>query len=97
MAIKAYYTEISPHTGRPLFLVSDRDYEKIRAGYGCPHCLEDYNGMYLARCPLCGHQTDFGGGDFIPVVPDHLVPEDPSLLGHPDGDSRYFDEVRSAS
>lgn len=93
--IHAFYTEVHPVTGRTLFMVSARDYEKIRQGYGCPNCLEDYNGMYLIQCPVCQHMTDFGGGDFIPVTPEHMIPEDMSLLHKPQ-DSDYFDGVRAA-
>lgn len=89
VAIKAFYTEIHPITKRPLFLLSRDDYEKVRQGYGCPHCLEDYNGVYLVKCPVCNHMTDFGGGDFIPVTPQHMIPEDPSLLHDVEGPDHF--------
>jgi hypothetical protein len=40
--------------------------------------------------------TDFGGGDFVPVIPDFMVPGDYSLLDKP-AESDYFDQVRSVS
>lgn len=36
------------------FLLSDADFEKVRQGYGCSYCLEDFHGMWLAKCPTCG-------------------------------------------
>ena len=36
------------------FVLEKDDYEKIRQGYGCSHCLCDYNGLYMLRCPDCG-------------------------------------------
>ena len=47
----------SPDGGEAEFLLSNDDYEKVRQGYGCSNCLEDYNGLYLARCPRCGATT----------------------------------------
>lgn len=69
MAIKAIYTELTPD-GRPRFGLSPADHEKIRQGYGCPNCLEDFtewgaNGVVVAfgKCPVCKHtmnpETDF--------------------------------------
>ena len=96
VAIKAYYTEVNPVSGRALFALNRDDYEKIRQGYGCPNCLEDYQGMYLPTCPLCKHSTDFSDHDFLPVIPTWMAPSDPSLLDEP-AESDYFDSVRSAS
>jgi hypothetical protein len=38
------------------------DFAKIVAGYACGQCGEDYNGLYLQRCPVCGFEN-MGGGD----------------------------------
>lgn len=40
-------------------------FQKIVAGYACGQCGEDYNGVYLAKCPVCGFQN-LGGGDAPP-------------------------------
>ena len=56
MAIIPLYTKPPLVPGeRPLFALSKEDFEKVRQGYGCPECLEDYNGVYLPQCPLCKH------------------------------------------
>ena len=41
MAIIPRSTEIM-EDGRPKFVLWPHDYEKIRQGYGCPNCLEDF-------------------------------------------------------
>lgn len=94
--IKPIYTEIHPYTGRPLHLLYADDYEKVRQGYGCSYCLEDYNGVWMPQCPVCRHISDYGGGDFIGVPPPHMIPEDMSLIGRPQ-ESDYFEQVKSAS
>ena len=95
--IRAYYTYVDPFTNRALHAVSRRDYEKILDGYGCPRCLEDYNGIWHAKCYVCGHSPiKDSNADFVPVIPEFMVPQDYSLLNRPE-DSDYFDEVRAVS
>jgi len=40
-----------------LSAISNEDFAKVRDGYACGHCLAEYV-MYLAKCPVCGHQRD---------------------------------------
>ena len=76
MAIRAVYTEIM-EDGRPRFGLSEMDYEKIRAGYGCPNCLEDFtegSGVAVyAKCPVCGHRID-ANADFV-ETPAYWMPD----------------------
>lgn len=58
MAIIPTYTGIDPATGRVLFGLTGKDFKKVTEGYGCPTCLEDFMGVYHAKCPVCGHQRD---------------------------------------
>lgn len=37
--------------------LTTEDFEKVRAGYACAACLAEFV-MYLARCPVCGHERD---------------------------------------
>jgi hypothetical protein len=73
VAIRPYYTEVNPHTGRALFALNKDDFEKVRDGYGCANCLEDYFGVYLLTCPVCKHERDLWN-DFV-ALPDYMVPE----------------------
>lgn len=73
MAIKPIYSQENLQTGEIEWLLYPEDFEKIRQGYGCPKCLEDYNGLCLATCPVCNHTRD-ALKDFTAVVPDHMKP-----------------------
>lgn len=33
------------------------DFEKVRLGYACAHCLAEFS-TYIAACPLCGEKRD---------------------------------------
>ena len=56
MAIIPIYTRAPIRPGeRPLFALTPEDYDKVRQGYGCAECLEDFNGVYMMKCPVCGH------------------------------------------
>lgn len=78
MAIKAVYTQELPN-GEVLFGLTPEDHEKIRNGYGCPKCLEDFteygaNGIVVAfgACPLCKHTLS--DRDLMDV-PQHWLPD----------------------
>lgn len=79
MAIKAIYTEVQPD-GRPLFGLTPEDHEKIRQGYGCPNCLEDFTeygagGVVAAfsACPICKHRIN-PDQDFV-SAPGYWLPD----------------------
>lgn len=55
-------------------MLNRRDFDKVREGYGCPNCLEDFNGVLLLECPVCKHMRD-ADADFVPL-PDYMVPEE---------------------
>lgn len=38
----------------PEFVLGPDDYEKVRQGYACSNCLEDYHGVWRPKCPACG-------------------------------------------
>ncbi len=72
MAISAIYTE-QLADGCVQFGLSPTDFQKVQHGYGCPNCLEDFNGLYLTTCPVCGHERDVAQ-DFIDA-PRHWLPD----------------------
>lgn len=43
--------------GAVVFTLTPDDYEKARQGYACTACLEDYNGIWQPKCPVCGAET----------------------------------------
>lgn len=85
MAIDFIYARQHPETREWEWLLSKEDFEKVRQGYGCPKCLEDYGGLCLETCPVCGHTRNLMA-DFTDIVPDDLKPgqagpaPDPSLF-----------------
>lgn len=58
MAIIPVYTDPRTNT----FALKPSDYEKVRTGYGCPRCLEDFTESSIVtayeKCPVCGHRID---------------------------------------
>ena len=46
-----------------MFSLTNEDFDKIRQGYGCPRCLEDYQGIWRQVCPVCKHKAEIA--DFI--------------------------------
>lgn len=75
MAIIPTYTGTDERTGRTLFALNSDDFRKVTQGYGCPTCLEDFNGVYMSKCPVCGHERDLAQ-DVVPT-PRYWLP-DPS-------------------
>jgi DNA-directed RNA polymerase subunit RPC12/RpoP len=64
--------------GRPRFGLSPDDHEKIRQGYGCPNCLEDFTEhsggiVVYAQCPVCKHRIDVNA-DFV-ETPRYWMPD----------------------
>lgn len=79
MAIRAVYIEIR-QDGTPLFGLTPSDHEKIRQGYGCPNCLEDFTEhansvvtAVYAKCPVCKHRID-ANVDFV-ESPRYWMPD----------------------
>lgn len=72
MSIKHVYSEFDHETKRWRWGLGPEDFEKVRQGYGCPECLEDFNGVLLLQCPACGHARN-QALDFLPT-PDHFLP-----------------------
>jgi len=75
MTIIPTYTGFDEGTGRVLFGLSDSDFNKVTQGYGCPTCLEDFGGVYHAKCYVCGHQRDVSAD--VVETPRYWLP-DPS-------------------
>ena len=68
MAIKPIYWSPPLRPGeRPLFALTPEDYEKVRQGYGCPECLEDFYGVYMLQCPVCKHIRRDGEVQAAPI------------------------------
>ena len=72
MSLKPIYSQEDPRTGRILWGLAPADFHKVRLGYACPQCLEDFNGVWMATCPVCGHSRDMLG-DFQ-ETPEHFIP-----------------------
>lgn len=70
MAIIPIYYETHPVTKRVLWGLAPQDFHKITQGYGCPECLEDFNGVYMPVCPLCGHTRDVAQD--VKPTPEHF-------------------------
>jgi hypothetical protein len=85
LAIEPIYVyEPLGRQGDLVFGLTESDYLKIVNGYGCPKCLEDYNGIWRAKCDVCGHKADLA--DFQGLAPDFMQPADPSLAYRPKGE-----------
>lgn len=54
--------------------LTDDDFQKVKEGYACALCLAEYV-MYLARCPVCGHERDLAKdlADPDPLHGQHLI------------------------
>jgi hypothetical protein len=72
LAIEAIYKEFNRETGRWLYALKPDDFEKVRQGYACPNCLEDFGGVILVKCPVCPHVRS--EQDFVDL-PNYMIPE----------------------
>jgi hypothetical protein len=63
MAIKPIFSRFNYEANRWEFLLSDDDFRKVQQSYACGECLEDFQGEFRLRCPVCGHST--AGGDRV--------------------------------
>ena len=95
MAIRAIYTEVAADGRTPVFALSPGDHEKIRQGYGCPNCLEDFTeygagALHVAfqECPVCGHVLD-ANNDFV-IAPAHMTANEPVTTHDPVTGRRRF-------
>jgi hypothetical protein len=81
VAIIPTYIGTDERSGRTLFGLNNADFRKVAQGYGCPTCLEDFNGVYHVTCPVCGHTRNVAQ-DVLPTprwwMPD---PSDPERYG----------------
>lgn len=55
-----------------LWGLGPEDFHKVRLGYACPECLEDFNGVYTPVCPVCSHTRDIQRD--LQATPDHFLP-----------------------
>lgn len=67
---------------RPIYIdenglaaLGPEDFQKVVAGYGCPRCWEDYNGVYHVTCPVCSYTRDLA--EDIKPTPRHWLPSPP--------------------
>jgi hypothetical protein len=72
VAIIPIYSEIDKRTGKVNWGLGWNDFHKVRSGYGCPACLEDFCGVYMPVCPVCRHERDVWA-DFL-ATPAHFQP-----------------------
>lgn len=68
--IPIYFEEDLLRPGKVKWGLGWEDFQKVRQGYGCPECLEDFNGVYMAVCPVCAHVRDVSR-DILPT-PEHF-------------------------
>lgn len=73
MAITPIYKHFDHASGKWLFALAPDDFEKVRQGYACPNCLEDFGGMIRMKCPVCPHVRDVDT-DFV-ATPQYMLPE----------------------
>lgn len=73
MAIIPTYVGVDERTQKTIFGLSPTSFFKVTNGYGCPECLEDFNGVYKAVCPVCGHKRDVASD--IVQTPRHWLPD----------------------
>ena len=57
MAIRPVAERWNHDTQEMDFVLSAEDFEKVRQGYGCSICLEDYNGIWKPVCPTCDTES----------------------------------------
>jgi len=63
MAIKPVFSKFDWEHNRWDFGLTPDDFGKVQSGYACGECLEDFQGEWKIKCPVCGHSTK--GGDRI--------------------------------
>lgn len=63
--IKPIYSKYDPEIDEWVHGLSNDDFEKVRQGYACSNCLEDFGGLYLERCPVCKR-----GNVFVEAPPE---------------------------
>lgn len=56
MSLEYVFAEQGPN-GEILWALKPESYEKVRLGYACGHCLEDFLGVALLECPTCKRPT----------------------------------------
>ena len=61
--IKPIFSRYDHEARRWEFGLTPEDFEKVQQGYGCGECLEDFQGEFRIKCPVCGHST--AGGDRV--------------------------------
>lgn len=61
--IKPLYRRYNDQANRWEFGLNGDDFAKVQGGYACGECLEDFQGEWKVKCPVCGHST--AGGDRI--------------------------------
>jgi predicted RNA-binding Zn-ribbon protein involved in translation (DUF1610 family) len=44
-------------------MLTDDDFRKVQESYACGERLEDFQGEFRLKCPVCGHST--AGGDRV--------------------------------
>lgn len=61
--IKPVYSRFDHEKNRWEFVLTDDDFQKVQQSYACGECLEDFQGEFKLKCPVCKHST--AGGDRI--------------------------------
>jgi rubrerythrin len=61
--IKPIYSRYNYEGNYWEFLLNDEDFKKVQQSYACGECLEDFEGEFRLKCPVCGHST--AGGDRV--------------------------------
>jgi len=71
VAIKPLISRFDYEHNRWEFMLSNEDFNKVQQGYACGECLEDFQGEFRIKCPVCGHST--AGGDRILIDPRTMI------------------------
>jgi len=67
VAIKPLISRFDYEHNRWEFMLSN----EVQQGYACGECLEDFQGEFRIKCPVCGHST--AGGDRILIDPRTMI------------------------
>lgn len=58
MALKPIFAKFDYDADHWVWGLNEDDFHKVQQGYACGRCLEDFGGIYLARCPVCKEEIN---------------------------------------
>lgn len=61
--------------GQPIAALSPEQFEKVRQGYGCPRCWQEFT-VILTKCPVCQLDLTHNLDPQVVDYPEEWVPGD---------------------